>query len=46
MERDRIYVGISTSCKRSSIAIFSCTGELQFAHGGEHILERSGPKRQ
>jgi len=38
----RTYVGLSTSCRRSSIAIVSSAGELQFAQGGERILERNG----
>jgi carbamoyltransferase len=44
MERHRTYVGLSTSFRRSSVAIVSSSGELQFAHGGERILERNdGP---
>jgi carbamoyltransferase len=42
MDRNRTYVGLSTSYRRSSIAIISSAGEVQFAHGGERILERNG----
>ena len=42
MDRNRTYVGLSTSCRRSSIAIVSSVGEIQFAHCGERILDRNG----
>src|SRR5262245_1125038 len=42
MIRNRTYVGLSASCRRSSIAIVNSVGEIQFAHGGERLLERNG----
>lgn len=42
MDRNRTYVGLSTSYRRSSVAVVSPAGELQFAHGGERILECNG----
>ena len=42
MDRSRAYVGLSTSCRRSSIAIVNSSGEIQFAQGGERFLQRNG----
>lgn len=42
MDKNRTYVGLATSCRKSSIAIVSSAGEIQFAHEGERILERNG----
>ena len=40
MNRNRTYVGLSTSCRRSSVAIVSSTGEIRLLEQLSALLEQ------
>ena len=42
MNRERTYIGVSASFGRSSIAIVSSRGDIQFAHGSQRVFDRNG----